>query len=157
MRYTMLALALTFAVTTPALAVNWASLGMSADGITQQEWRQSPATDSTFADWDVNGDGVIKESEFSAHLFALTDVKSKGSISEHQWATSLEGIVPLKGAIGNIGVDWLYGAWYQAWDTNGNGVLSKGEFYAGLYGYYDADGSGAIASHEWEKARLASI
>lgn len=114
--------------------------------ITEEEWDETFAGSDRFDEWDVDGDGVVDESEYSTGLFGTFDANSDSNITEEEWDDQF----------GNASAG-LDRDWFDIWDVNDDGVLDQNEVSAGLYDYHDADDDGLLGAAEWEEEGLFDI
>lgn len=86
MRYTLMALLLTFAAS-PAFAVDsWEDWDKNGDrDITEEEWDTSFAGSPLYDEWDLDNDGYVDESEYATGMFGAYDTDDDGNITEEEW------------------------------------------------------------------------
>lgn len=97
------------------------------------------AGDTSFSDWDDDGDGNVTKDEFynSAAdwgIYSDYDVDNDGLYTEDEWY--------------EFGWDYDYGTW----DANDDGYLDSGEYYDGVFNTYDVNEDGHWDDGEWDDA-----
>ena len=113
-------------------------------GITEPEEATSDpgVFGGTYADYDVNADGVLTEDEVNAGLYMRYDANADGIIDQTEYDT-------------NPG---LFGGAFADYDLDASGDLSQDEYrtaYAdsGVFDSLDADGSGDLSQEEYDANR----
>lgn len=141
MKKTIFALLLALAAAPVLAANNVGQIDVNGDGdITEEELDSSFQGSAIYDVWDVDGDNVINESEFSTGVFGIYDADSDGDITEEEWDSTYDGML----------------GWY-VWDADDSGYIDEAEFFDAYFDYYDVDNDGAWDEHEWEEAGLFDI
>lgn len=104
----------------------------------------SVAADSSYSDWDDNGDGNITTDEFYGSasdwgIYSDYDLDNDGLYNEAEWNE----------------FDWDYD--YATWDTNDDGFIDSGEYYDGVFTTFDANEDGHWDEGEWDDAGEAGV
>lgn len=117
-----------------------ASSGAFAQGQKQQGQGQQEfeADESTFQNWDANGNGQLSKKEFTkgakkASLFKRWDGNNDKRIDRSEFD--------------EIGVDGDFGTW----DGNNSGYLDPNELYNGIFASNDGNQDGRWSMEEWEQ------
>ena len=117
---------------------------LSQLGITEPEEATSDpgVFGGTYADYDVNADGVLTEDEVNAGLYTRYDANADGIIDQTEYDA----------------YPGLFGGAFADYDLDASGDLSQDEYrtaYAdsGVFDSLDADGSGDLSQEEYDANR----
>lgn len=86
--------------------------------LSKQEWNTNIGEPGPFADWDMDDDGIVAETEYQDGFFALIDKDDDGELTISEW---------------NDGIDTWYGETavvpdVSALDDDGNDVITQDKF-----------------------------
>ena len=120
-----LAATLTALASAPAIAQGIADWDIDGDGVLDEsEFTQGVFDSSVYDDWDADDDGAIGYAELSSGLYSAWDASDDGELSIDEW----DGAVDLW--FGEFDVNLSV----ENWDADGNGVISEPEFAEALEG-----------------------
>jgi hypothetical protein len=131
------------------------SILLAAPGLAQQADGLVPPFQS-FNDLDLDQDGGIDLDEIASYhkrVFAVLDENKDGSLTSVELS---ERLGPAMLGFGALVISDMKQKYSEAWNVNGDEVLSKAEFLAGalgLFAHVDQDGDSSLSKDEYE-ARL---
>lgn len=117
--------------------------------LSQSEFKAGLSERNVFSNWDRNQDAELDEAELSDGVFAGFDNDATGTIDDNEMTDYSAG----------MGDDGLwggeeYGADFEAWDIDGDGIVAREEFGNGFVNRrgelaaWDADESGELSKTE---------
>ena len=107
-------------------------------------------TQTTFVEYDKNGDGVMDDSEFEKYSYNMIDYDHDGKISNDEW--NYYNSVWFKPYTENV----VESKTFIGYDKDGNGFIEPSEYEAAyeptIYTYWDVDGDGMVDMVEYKNA-----
>lgn len=100
-----------------------------------------------FDTWDVDGDGNITESEFEqawteTDYYSTWDTNGDGNIDSEEWTIGLQ-------RVGYSPADEVNG-YFNDWDDDANRLLDEQEFMDAWFENWDTNGDGQVTPAEYE-------
>lgn len=152
-------------------------LSQPGDNVSQLGANMMGLFDQYFGPYDINGNGMLDESEFNAFLadhgiadrgqFNTFDLNGDGALGVDEFTPYLQGLTT-SGRLGQLdsnanqlgsGIAGLFDQYVGQYDSNGNGMLDDSEFSTFLNDYgiadrgqfdtFDLNGDGALGANEF--------